>query len=200
MDLNTTRSLIIAMRNSGMTFQAIADKLESEYGVKRSRQSVYALYKGATDPNFKRLSEDEILITCEIMNLDSLGYNMSQIHRRLKDRGFNITYQKVISVIRNNEAYANSIHETMLVTVLSNLDEMDPAVIKGMLSCDGVPILESAFNSLVKEAIMIRINRYAANELARGYRLTKSRHLIKDMCEDLSGVVSMTDVDNCMRG
>lgn len=197
--MNTMKSIIKNMRDKGMTFQEIADKLDSDYNIKRSRQAVHGLYTRAVDSNIASLSEEEMQLTCQIVNVYCLGYNMTQTSAILNHRGVEVSYPKVNRVIKDNVNYTRSVNEAMINTLKMNiLIEPDPAILRAMLSFEGVPITDKKFCVLVEEVTKQAIKEYAVNKIATAYKITGERGTVKRLCEGLPDI-TISDIEISLR-
>ena len=196
MDLNTIKNIICVLRDKGMTYQAISDKLRDEYGIVKSRQAIQGLYVRAREDRALKLSESEISIKCDVISIYNLGYNMTQVTKIMQKQYPDITYQKVLNIIKENKEYSTNMEITSIALLQDAFDsENDPNILKNMLSYKGVPITQTRFNYLIAQVVTGRIKDYATSQITRMYKITGSKSDIRDIC-NLINVVSLNGIEN----
>ena len=199
MDINTIKMLIVNLRNQGMTFQAIADKLQDEYGITRTRQSVAGLYARAVEQDPETLNIDKMKLILDILSVYSLGYNLTKTTEILNSIGVDVTYQKVNNLIKSNVDQLRSVNTTMLATLNTALKETnDPNELKDRLAYRGIAITEQRFTDLLSEVTLTNMRDAVATELAKLYSISNNRNLVKNMCE--KGIkLSIAEVENKLK-
>lgn len=196
MDLNTIKNIICVMRDKGMTYQAISDKLREDYGIIKSRQAIQGLHVRAREDRALKLSESEISLKCDVISIYNLGYNMTQVTKIVQNLYPDITYQKVLAIIKENKEYSTNMEIASIALLQDAFDsENDPGTLKNMISYKGVPITQARFNYLIAQVVTNRIKEYATSQITRMYKLTRSKSDIKDIC-NLINIVSLNDIEN----
>lgn len=184
------------MRNKGMTYQAISDSLKNDYGIEKSRQAVQGLYVRTIEDRENFDSETELAIKCDIINIYCLGYNMTQVTNLVSNFWSGITYQKVISIIKSNGDYIDSVENAMLARLSDKIDTEDnPNILRSMLSYRDISVTDSRFSNLINQITLARIKRYATLQISRAYKLTGNKADAKELCKTI-GVVSITNIEN----
>lgn len=184
-DIATIKSMIKVMRDSGMTFQEISDKLKSEYGISKSRQAIHGLYTRACEGDKSSLSEDEAKLICHVANIYCLGYNMAKTTDILNSLGISVNYSKVNKIIHSNENYIRSINET-LVTRLKEMMASGYSLdaVKASLSYMGVPIIDKKLSAITGLAIKDIVYDYTVKSLVRAYKVCGDKDEIKALCQE----------------
>lgn len=196
MDLNTIKNIICVMRDKGMTYQAISDKLRDDYGIVKSRQAIQGLYVRAREDRANKLSESELSLKCDTISIYNLGYNMTQVTKILQSNYPDITYQKVLSIIKENKEYSHNMEIASIALLQDSFDnEDDPNVLKNMLTYKGVPVTQNRFNYLISQVVAGRIKEYSTSQISRMYKLTGSKTDAKDIC-NLINIVSFNNIEN----
>ncbi|MEM4385674.1 MAG: hypothetical protein QXD03_03910 [Candidatus Anstonellales archaeon] len=86
MDREQLKNIIYQYKNEGLSFGDISKKLEEEYGIKRSRQSVYNLYNSKLKDLEGGIKEyDEKFVRDLIVGYRQVGLSFTDIVNELKD-------------------------------------------------------------------------------------------------------------------
>lgn len=182
-DAGTIKSMVVVMRNSGMTFQEISDKLASEYGIYRSRQALHGLYTRATKPQ-EPVSSEEAKIVADVINIHCLGYNMTEVANLMANIGMPVSYNKVNSIIHKYIGYAESVKEAMLCKAIDIVKyETDRDKIMAHFTYKGVPITKRQFAHLIGRAFSQVIDSATANYIKTAYQISKDREVLKALTQ-----------------
>lgn len=182
-DNGTIKSMIKVMRDKGMTYQEIADKLEKEYGIVRTRQAIYGMYSRATDEAKEMQSEEKQKIVSHVINIYCLGLDMTKTTLAVQNLGLNVSYNKVSRIIHSNPNYIKSVNDTLIAKVKDLISaEDDPSIIKAKLSYCGIEISNKKFQSLICTACKIRVRDYIIKEATSAYKLTRDKEVVKSIC------------------
>lgn len=184
------KGLIIELRDAGMTFQQIADYIEREYGIKRSRQAIHKTYKNAVESNIDPLSDNEIATINDVVNLYSLGYTYNDIVGILENRGKDISYYKVTRILDDNDDYLLNVKYTLRNRIFELLSSgCSKEVMIENTSYNGIKMTDSKFCSIIDEISREKIVRYAMKIIKDAYSLTGSQDVAKSLC---SGCYSLS--------
>ena len=103
MDKDTLRNIIVDMRNKGMTFDAISDRLRSDYGVIKSRQAVHGMYIRAVN---SKLEKPIDICRTDIINYKVIGLSIMEIADKT---GY--SYNKVREILIEENSKISTIEE-----------------------------------------------------------------------------------------
>lgn len=182
MDTTTLKSLVIELRDLGMTFEAISQKLFEDYGVKRSRQSLCSLYNRAMEAS--ELDKDSQILISHIVNLYCLNGNASATQQCLKYLGYDIGYRKVLDTIKEQRNYINSVKTTIVATIESHLDGLDDIRdCIALLDYKSNRVTDRVFYEYFKKAYEIHIKHQIIRELYKVYSLSGDKEIAKGIGE-----------------
>ena len=195
MDNDTLKALVIEYKESGMTYQEIADKLASDYNVERTRQALQGMYTRAvrkvnTEDEKARMAE-----MADIINIFCLGYNRKETTEIVSGLGHDVNYNKVVNTIRENEDYVKSVEDaiserlsTMVQGALS-IDELrDVIIYKGILP------KKKKLDEYIAEAYKIIIRQDINKRLARIYQFTEDTTIAREVADEFNVKFSLTDI------
>lgn len=195
MDNDTLKALVIKYKESGMTYQEIADKLASDYKVERTRQALQGMYTRAvrkvnTEDEKARMAE-----MADIINIFCLGYNRKETTEIVSGLGHDVNYNKVVNTIRENEDYVKSVEDaiserlsTMVQGALS-IDELrDVIIYKGILP------KKKKLDEYIAEAYKIIIRQDINKRLARIYQFTEDTTIAREVADEFNVKFSLTDI------
>ena len=194
--MNTLKSIICNLREQGLSFQEISDKLYSEYGITRSRQAVQSLYSRSDKIKSKTSGDYDLNLMVDAINVYALGYNMTKVHEVLQSFGYDISYQKVIALIKDSSKYMRSIEDTMINNLEHMIDnDMSVLAMKASLSYKGIQVKPDRLNYLINQVIIAKIKANANEWITKSYRITGDRQATKELC-NIVGVVEPGDILN----
>lgn len=183
-DSGTLKSMVCVMRDSGMTFQEISDKLANEYGVHRTRQALHGLYSRSQKEKDTTLPESEAKLVVDVVNLYCLGYNMTAITNIMNNAGIDINYNKVGNIVHNYESYINSVQQTMLCKAIEILaTEKNPTNIKARYSHLGMYITDRTFNRLIRNAYISIIQKSVSEYIMEAYEMCGDKETLKTLAD-----------------
>lgn len=193
MDMTTLKTLIIELKDSGMTFQEVADTLEKQYGVVRTRQAINGIYKRAKES----LKEDESKqrIICDIVNLYCISDSASQVYEKLQQIGINISYRQILNVINNETKYIESVKQTIVANLeaqISSLTDIRDAL--GLVEYKGVTISRKKFDEYFELACKHYIRQQVISDISRIYRLTSDKEMIKSIGQQFNIGIKTADL------
>lgn len=179
MDMQTLKSIIIELRNQGMTFQEIADTLKQNYGIVKTRQAISGLYNRAKiaatyDEQTQKLVRD-------IVNTYCLVDNATQVAEELHNMGQDIPYRKVLDIINKETEYINSVRDTIVATMEARLPDIkDIRELMG-IQYKNVTISTKRFNEYFEEACKHHIKSSILGNLQTIYKLTSNKGMVKSI-------------------
>ena len=100
-DTRTIKNLVVNMRDSGMTYQAISEQLDKGYGIKRTRQALNRMYKRAKETELA--TNNGKLLACDIINIYCLVGSAQATVDEMQHLGINVTYSNVLSIIKSED-------------------------------------------------------------------------------------------------
>ena len=158
------RKYIVYLKDECMlSFQEIANKLEREYNIKKSKQAIHGLY--TREKNNAEESEIRISLIFDIVNLYILGYNKKEIES-LMDK-YNISYNQIRYIIQQNEDLIDHIRQCKVDIIMGRLDKIELYTeFINILKYNGIKPKESGLRSLLKEAYLNKIKINIKNELS----------------------------------
>lgn len=167
------RNVIVLARDVGeMTFEEISDFLLKTYGIERDKQSVYGMYKRYNDriERLEEVSDNLETIDVDIVNLYSLGYNMSEIERKLNSNEYKIGYKKIRStIIESGDRLLKleQLHITTILNILSKTNRTSEILNQSRESLVymDVEITDKKLNDLLLKAYTILIKEDIMNRM-----------------------------------
>lgn len=189
----TLKSLIIELKDSGLSYQEISNILENQYGVVKSRQAISGLYKRATE-TLKTDKESQIRV-CDIVNLYCICDSATQVYNELQRLGINITYRQILNVINKETKYIESVKRTIIANLESQLDSLSDIkdAIKSV-EYRGVQISKKKFDEYFEQACIVHIRMRISSQLAKVYKLTSSKEMVKNIGESFNVGVRTADL------
>lgn len=193
MDNNTMRAFIIEHRESGMTFQEIADELD-KLGITRTRQAIHGIYKRAKQGN-----KEKIKVDSDIYNLAALGYNNTEIKARLEELGSTIAYQYIIDTNKEGKNVIKEINEGNIEKIRRNLDIVLVADdIKSILSYKNTEPTDKKADELLKEVYKSKIRDKTNKILQNAYQLTGDRKIVSDIIKEMNLDTTIKEIESNM--
>lgn len=186
MDNKTLKAFIVKSKDEGLTYQEIADKLEEEYKIVRSRQALQGMYQRAVRDKDTTLQKERFVASADIVNVYCLGYNKTEVTDIVNKLGFNLSYNDVVSTIREQEDYIKNVEESIIAKVEREMstchfiNELSPRITyKGILPTD------KQLKRYVAEAYKDILSREFAERLMNIYEFTDDKSVPKKVEEEL---------------
>lgn len=172
MNTETLKSLIVELRDKeGLTYQAIADLLSSQYGEVRSRQSIHSMYKSAKKEieDSKSIdSTEEYIFNGDVLNLAAFGYFNTEIKEELENIHDNVTYYRIGVVVKNNKDAIDFIRSGIIDRIKEVLPETHYyRELENYLIYKQWPIKERVIKKYVKDVFKDRIVDLAREEIRK---------------------------------
>lgn len=146
---------IVSMKGAGKSFSEISEEIKKKYNIKRTRQSIYGLYKrhcGECGLYEKHRKIEEIYLVCRMY---TLGQSMSKVYSALGSSGYELSYSDVIDIIKNNQPFLNKIRSCMDNWAEQCLKAgVRPSDILRSLSFMGVQMSSREFDEFLKKAVL----------------------------------------------
>lgn len=179
-DTRTLKNLVVNMRDSGMTYQAISEQLDKRYDIKRTRQALNRMYKRAKEAELT--NNNGKLLACDIINIYCLVGSAQATVDEMQHLGINVAYSSVLSIIKSEDKYIKSIEKSILDKIIAAIDsEYSRDKIKELLSYKGVLISNKRLDSYIVEAYTIKISKLIESECSKIYRDTHSARIAKEV-------------------
>lgn len=179
-DTRAIKNLVVNMRDSGMTYQAIAEQLDKGYGIKRTRQALNRMYKRAKETELT--NNNGKLLACDIANIYCLVGSAQATVDELQHLGINVAYSNVLSIIKSEDRYIKSIEKSILDKVIAAISsEYSSDKIRELLSYKGVLISNKRLDSYIVEAYTIKISKLIESECSKIYKDTHSAWIAKEV-------------------
>lgn len=179
-DTRTIKNLVVNMRDSGMTYQAISEQLDKGYGIKRTRQALNRMYKRAKETELA--TNNGKLLACDIANIYCLVGSAQATVDEMQHLGINVAYSNVLSIIKSEDKYIKSIEKSILDKVIAAISsEYSRDKIRELLSYKGVLISNKRLDSYIVEAYTIKISKLIESECSKIYKDTHSAWIAKEV-------------------
>lgn len=179
-DTRAIKNLVVNMRDSGMTYQAISEQLDKGYGIKRTRQALNRMYKRAKETELA--TNNGKLLACDIVNIYCLVGSAQATVDEMQHLGINVAYSNVLSIIKSEDKYIKSIEKSILDKIIAAIDSgYSRDKIKELLSYKGVLISNKRLDSYIVEAYTIKISKLIESECSKIYRDTHSARIAKEV-------------------
>ena len=179
-DTRAIKNLVVNMRDSGMTYQAISEQLDKGYGIKRTRQALNRMYKRAKETELA--TNNGKLLACDIINIYCLVGSAQATVDEMQHLGINVAYSNVLSIIKSEDRYIKSIEKSILDKIIAAIDSgYSRDKIKELLSYKGVLISNKRLDSYIVEAYTIKISKLIESECSKIYRDTHSARIAKEV-------------------
>lgn len=179
-DTRAIKNLVVNMRDSGMTYQAISEQLDKGYGIKRTRQALNRMYKRAKETELA--TNNGKLLACDIINIYCLVGSAQATVDEMQHLSINVAYSNVLSIIKSEDKYIKSIEKSILDKIIAAIDSgYSRDKIKELLSYKGVLISNKRLDSYIVEAYTIKISKLIESECSKIYRDTHSARIAKEV-------------------
>ena len=187
LDKETLRRIVVNLRDSGMTFQAISDTLRDDYGIIRTKQAIKGIYDRAIDKNTgEKIPANDMRAISLILNLFCRGYCATEVTTLINNMGYNIPYNKVLNIIDSNSKYINSITETMICNILWMITEgVNRATVKKNFMFENIDIKDNklddlyykAYKTYVKDLLNKETDKFISAGMPTVYKKRVSKYL-----------------------
>jgi len=195
MDNKTLRAFVIEHKESGMSYQDIADKLKEEFNINRSRQSLQGIYTRTVNGS----NNKNIVIDSHILNLYALGYNYTEIQKLLRQLNYSVAYKYIANTIKNSMDELNTIIKAYTNRLLDNrkillsVDDID-----GIIDYKGIKANEKGLNNIIKNAYIESIKLASIEILKEMYQITDNRKLLRDTLKEIDLDITVADIEKKM--
>lgn len=195
MDKNTIKAFIVDCKDSGMTFQEISDKLNSEYDIQKTRQAIQKMYQRIK--NKEKDDLEKVKIVADMVNIYCLGYNMTETTDILINMGYEINYTDVNKTINSNSDYIQDVEKNYLEKAIKSISiarsDLD---VENILTYKDIKPTENKLKDYIKNAYKEIVKQSIEYKLAQVYQLTDDRATVKYIIDDLGLNIQLTDVLN----
>lgn len=193
-DMQTLKVIITEMRNDeDLTFQEISNRLQSDYGVKKTRQAIGGLYNRMVKA---KLDNDRTIRTInDIVNIACIVDTATQVLEEVQKLGRDVTYRYVLDTIQSSseqiERIEGSIVENIRRQIQSGttIDELE-----SQLAYKGVKISRRKLDKYCEMAYVVEIRNILTKSLASFYKLTSNKDLLKEVNKTFGKQVKLNDV------
>jgi len=195
MDNKTLRAFVIEHKESGMSYQDIANKLKEEFNINRSRQSLQGIYTRTVNGN----NNKNIVIDSHILNLYALGYNYTEIQKLLRQLNYSVAYKYIANTIKNSMDELNTIIKAYTNRLLDNrkillsVDDID-----GIIDYKGIKANEKGLSNIIKNAYIESIKLASIEILKEMYQITDNRKLLRDTLKEIDLDITVADIEKKM--
>lgn len=195
MDNDTLRALVIEYRKQGYKFSEIADMLEKEYGIVRSKQSIHGMYTRGINRLQGESEEQKLLDRTDVVNLHALGYNMTDIQNELNKLENDITYHTIRGIVGRELEYIGKVKEGLIFKVADLLIAgKSNEEISESLQYKGIEPTEKGMNDIIVSAYTLIIRNFIVNELVKVYRDTDNREVVKEVIKNIGISVGISEI------
>ena len=182
---------IVDLRNEGYSIQEISDILASEYGIYKTRQAVYSLYKRTGGKIQKEDSDIE-----DVINVMALKSNLKEACRELNEKGSNIKYGKAYKIFTNHADRIESMKEEIIVKIQGYIKDKafkSLVELKEKISYKGIVIDEDILLEYYYKAVENNIREYIIDSAIAMGRMTGDLNLSKKLGRSFNENLSVTD-------
>ena len=193
MDMTTLKTMIIELKDSGMSFQEISDYLCVEHGINKSRQALNGLYNRAKKAVGK--NEERQKITCDVVNLYCLLDTVSMVSREAHRIDLDITYSQVLNIIKGEEAYVSSVESTIIASIVSKIGSIyDIRELRKSINYKGIVISDKKLSKYFEKAYTIYIKQKIEEHLSTIYKLTSNKDMAKRVGKNFNMNITTADL------
>jgi len=196
MDNRTLKSTIVELRDGSqkMSFQEIANLLAEKHGVIRTRQAVQSMYTRSKKEN--KESRKRMLIATDVVNMYSIGYSGKSILDVFKDRKQDITYDDILTIIKEEQEFISDVRENNIKKVEEALKHNNisiESVYENLKYGEIVPT-QRALKWYIAQAYSNIIYRSVRASLRRVYQHTNDKEIVKESIKKLTEQVEKTSI------
>lgn len=198
MDRDTLRALVIKYRDEqGLTFQKISDILRDEYEVVRDRQALHGLYTRAKKRPTTGKYKYGLPLTADVLNVYTLGYNMTQVTKLLATEDNKLNYTKVREIIDSEGDFKEDIlgskacKAVELIRTGATLEEIIEEE-----SYNGIKPTVQGIQDIMAEAYAMIIKNGIMNELVEAYRVLGDKGIVEKIYSKLDKQITFVDIKN----
>ena len=190
MDSTTLKSMVIEMKDQGMSFQDIANKLENDYGVTRTRQALGALYKRSKDSS-KEIEKQKLV--CNVVNLYCLSDSAVQVLDHLNALGIKSNYRQVLDIVKQNQKYIATVENTIIANLEASLDTIRClADASNLIMYKGIIVSKKRLGEYFEQACYYHIRKSIKSNLSQIYSIVPDRSMINRISEKF-GIIYYKD-------
>lgn len=187
MDSKTFRALVVRYKDEGMTYQEISDKLEKEYNIKRSRQALQGTYTRAIRSLEMGETKERLIAQADIVNIFSLGYNMTEVTDIVNSLGYKLSYNEVVTTIKESKEYIEQVKQSLANRVEEHLDNCRFICdLNKYIEYKGITPTDKQLKMLVAEAYKVRISKQFLSTINSINSFTDDKIVEKKIISDLS--------------
>lgn len=189
MDNKTLKAFIIEQKEQyNLSYREIADKLEKEYGIVRSRQSLQGMYKRGVESKNTVEQKERFIASADIVNVYCLGYSMVEVKDIVNGFGFELTYNDVVVTIKEQSKYIQDVEKTKVSKIRETLGDCNYITdLKHILAYKEVLPTDKILKRYVAEAYRDIILDNIYDKFNEVYDFTDDRKTVKKVEELLLG-------------
>ena len=197
MDKLTLKSIIIELRDSGMSFSDISNELKEKYGIKMTRQAVCGMYSRATSDKSITKAKNLILVTSDILNYYCIGLSTEDIKELLS---VDVSIADINKTIKSNAENINTIRKNQLNKIVNSIvNGADINDIRKILSFKGIQIDEKVFNKLVEMASETYVMEAIAGNILNIYNMSNDKKLTKKLMDKFNIHMNFSELGRYQR-
>lgn len=193
-DMQTLKVIITEMRNDeGLTFQEISNRLQSDYGVKKTRQAIGGLYNRMVKA---KLDNDRTIRTInDIVNIACIVDTATQVLEEVQKLGRDVTYRYVLDTIQSSSEQIERIEGSIVENIRRQIQsETTIDELESQLAYKGVKISRRKLDKYCEMAYVVEIRNILTKSLASFYKLTSNKDLLKEVNKTFGKQVKLNDV------
>lgn len=196
MDNRTLKALVIELKEKELTYREISYRLERDYKIKRSRQALQGMYTRAVRDNLTDKQKERIIATSDVVNIYCLGYNRKEVARIIGDMGYNLTYNDVVVMIRDETNYIKDVSDYNRMKITEYLGGVnDIEELRRLLSYKGVKPTDKQVKKYVTGAYNLIIKDRINEVLADAYKFTDDKNVIKKVADNIDYKLDYAEVN-----
>ena len=189
------REVILGLKNQGMTFEGISDKLEEMYGIKRDRQSVYGIYKRYIDKleRDKEKSRGDI----DIINICARIDVFTTARKFIAELNGGVSDYYIRNAIEKYSADIKIVQDELVDIIIDGLRTgSTKEEILGNISYKGIDVAESVYNRLATEAFRQKITNSIESIVALSIAHNGNTDIAKELIKEFPTGNSVTVIKN----
>lgn len=196
----TLRNIIISLASDGFTPTEIKELLAKEYGIEKSRQSIHAIYKRATEKKEEEL--ENLGLVADIINIYARGYNRTLtgkiISKMWKEE---VDYNKIRTIINSSEQLIDDVKRGIINQIADYLwsHDMDFNLQKivDVTSYKKIEVFHTTLKEFLEEAYTITLKNILMVKLGNIYNNIDTPYandMVKNIIKELGLDLKVSDV------
>jgi hypothetical protein len=194
METTTLKTMIVELRDSGLTYQQISDYLKTNYGVDKTRQAVSGMYNRAKAA--QKYDDQTQRVICDIVNLYCILDSAVQVTETFKEHGNNISYQFIRRTVESEKKYIESVKSTIVANIEMQLDKINSISELEPIEYKGIKITAKRQREYIEAAYASHIRSRLAASLVKMYNTTSDKQMVKSVASSFGVRIGQNDLNS----